>query len=189
MTIEGLPSDVVQADVGLGSVSIHCDAGTYPLDAIYGAAYIFIDRCYVFIDKPSESKYRVTLSAKKTPVEEATLRQLVGEFANELLACAWRHQITQDNKAIIEAVTAQALSSAMGPPSLDELASFDFSEEPFEDPLGIALSWEEKYKKSKDGAGDKPAGDKAESAPAAPAEASAEKPAAEATANTEVKAP
>jgi len=40
MTIEGLPSDVVQADVGLGSVSIHCDAGTYPLDAIYGAAYI-----------------------------------------------------------------------------------------------------------------------------------------------------
>ena len=26
-------------------------------------------------------------------------------------------------------------------------ADFDFSEEPFEDPLGIAMSWEEKYGK------------------------------------------
>ena len=35
----------------------------------------------------------------------------------------------------------------MGPPSLDDLAAFDFSEESFEDPLGIAMSWEDKYKK------------------------------------------
>jgi hypothetical protein len=44
-------------------------------------------------------------------------------------------------------VTAQALAGAMGPPSLDELEKFDFSEDTFEDPLGIALSWEEKHKK------------------------------------------
>jgi hypothetical protein len=35
----------------------------------------------------------------------------------------------------------------MGPPSLEDLAAYDFSDEPLEDPLGIAMSWEEKYKK------------------------------------------
>ncbi|MEI8259300.1 MAG: hypothetical protein WCJ30_26835 [Deltaproteobacteria bacterium] len=44
-------------------------------------------------------------------------------------------------------VTSQAISAAMGPPSLDDLAAFDFGDESFEDPLGIAMSWEEKYKK------------------------------------------
>ena len=39
----------------------------------------------------------------------------------------------------------------MGPPSLDDLEKFDFSDEPFEDPLGIAMSWEEKYGKKKKG--------------------------------------
>jgi formylglycine-generating enzyme required for sulfatase activity len=58
---------------------------------------------------------------------------------------AWRHQITQQNRATIEAVTMQPISRAVGPPTLDELASFDFTEAAFEDPLGIATSWEEKY--------------------------------------------
>jgi hypothetical protein len=44
-------------------------------------------------------------------------------------------------------VTTQALAGAMGAPSLDELEKFDFSGETFDDPLGIALSWEEKHKK------------------------------------------
>ncbi|MGH7298232.1 MAG: hypothetical protein ACRELB_25055, partial [Polyangiaceae bacterium] len=66
---------------------------------------------------------------------------------NELLSCAWRAKISEDSRALIESVTAQALGGAMGPPSLDELEKFDFSEETFEDPLGIAMSWEEKHRK------------------------------------------
>ena len=31
--------------------------------------------------------------------------------------------------------------------TLDDLEDFDFTEEPFDDPLGIAQSWEEKYGK------------------------------------------
>ena len=49
----------------------------------------------------------------------------------------------------------QAISGAMGPPSLDELEDFDFTEEPFEDPLGIAQSWEEKYTKKEGEGGEK----------------------------------
>jgi His-Xaa-Ser system protein HxsD len=145
--IDGLPPDVVQADVGSSTVSFTIDTTTYPLEAIYGASYVFIDRCYVLLDRPEAGKVRVSLAPKKGAVDAETMRTVAGEFGNELLGCAWRAQITQQNRAVIEALTTQALAGAMGPPSLDELASFDFTEESFEDPLGIAMSWEDKYKK------------------------------------------
>lgn len=141
----GVPPEVASIDAD--HVALTVDDTIYPLEAVYGAAYVFIDRCYVLVERPSDGRYRVTLSSKQPEADAAALRHLVGEFANELLACAFRHRITQDNRAVIEAVTKQALAGAMGPPSLDELQEFDFSDDAFEDPLGIASSWEEKYKK------------------------------------------
>lgn len=158
--LAGLPAESVSADLAASAAAVTLDATAYPLEAVYGATYVFIDRCFVLIEKPSADKFRVTLSTKKPGADEAALRDLLGEFANELLSCAWRHAITKENRAFIEAVTMQAIGGAMGPASLDDLASFDFTEEPFEDPLGIAMSWEEKYKKK----------DKADAAPAAQAE-------------------
>ena len=143
--LAGVPPEVASIDDD--HVSLVVDESIYPLDAVYGAAYIFIDRCFVVIDRPAAGRFKVTLSAKQGEGTEAVLRQMVGEFANEALACAWRQRITNENRATIEAVTMQALSGAMGPPSLEELADFDFSEDAFEDPLGIAASWEDKYKK------------------------------------------
>jgi His-Xaa-Ser system protein HxsD len=146
-TLDGFPADIARVDLGSGAVTLTVDAGVYPLEALYGAAYVFIDRCYVLVDRQDAARFRVTLATKKGDADVATLRALAGEFANELLSCAWRHQITQENRVLIEQVMTTALAGAMGPPSLDELAAFDFTEEPFEDPLGIAMSWEEKYKK------------------------------------------
>src|SRR5689334_15231936 len=125
--LEGFPEALVGADLTTAAAHLELDETLYPLEAIYGASYIFIDRCYVLVDRPAQGRFRVTLSAKKPPIDEAGLRALVGEFANELLSCAWRHQITRDNRATIEAVTMQAIAGAMGPASLDELAKFDFS--------------------------------------------------------------
>jgi His-Xaa-Ser system protein HxsD len=141
-----LPTDVISIDRAEGSVSMRVDATLYPLEAVYAAAYVFIDRCWVFLDRPEESNIRVSLTPMKGELDES----VAGEFANELLSCAWRAQIARDSRATIEAVTAQALSGARGAPSLEELEAFDFSDESFEDPLGIAMSWEEKYKKKKD---------------------------------------
>ena len=148
--LAGFSPDTASADLSEGVAHLVVDAALYPLDALYGAAYVFIDRCFVLIDKPAEGKFRVTLTHREGEASEDTLRGYVGEFANELLACAWRHQISVENRASIEATTMQAIAGAMGPPSLDELADFDFTEEPFDDPLGIAQSWEEKYAKKKD---------------------------------------
>ncbi|MAQ16532.1 MAG: hypothetical protein CMN30_17275 [Sandaracinus sp.] len=145
--LEATPHAFVRADREDGSVSFVVDESVYPLEAIYGATFTFLDRCFVFLGREGEGQVRVVLSAKKLPIADDELRGWVGELANELLACAWRGRILEQNRATIEAVTSQAIGGAMGPPSLDELEDFDFSEEPFEDPLGIAMSWEEKYGK------------------------------------------
>ena len=156
-TFDDFPARLIAADPTSRSVHVQLDASLYPLEAVYGAAYIFIDRCFVLLDRPDASHIRVTLTVKQGEGGEAWARSAAGEFVNELLGCTWRAQITQQNRPIIEALTTQALAGAMGAPSLDELATFDFTEESFEDPLGIAMSWEDKYKKK----------DKAEAAPAA----------------------
>ena len=162
-----IPEALASVNATDRSVSINLDAELYPLQAVYGASYIFIDRCYVFIDRPAEGQFRVTLSAKEAVDENEALRAIVGEFANELLSCAWRHQITQDNRVAIETVTVQAIAGAMGEPSLDDLADFDFTDEALDDPLGIAQSWEEKH-------GRKAPEAKAEEKAEEPAEAEAE---------------
>ena len=137
----------VTVDEGDASVTMTVPAEAYPLPALYGASYVFIDRCFVWLGRPSPEAWTVTLSKKDPAAPTPALAELAGEFANELLSCAWRHEITKNNRAVIEAVTMQAFGGAMGPPSLDELEAFDFTAEPFDDPLGIAQSWEDKYNK------------------------------------------
>lgn len=150
----GVPEGLVSVDRASASVSLRLDAQLYPLGALYAAAYVFIDRCYVLLDRPAPAEFRATLTWKKGEPPDGALDALAGEFANELLSCAWRAKIAEESRQVIEAATARALSGAMGPngvtpPTLDELEKFDFSEEAFEDPLGIAMSWEEKYGKKK----------------------------------------
>jgi His-Xaa-Ser system protein HxsD len=133
---------------GEGSVEIELDEGLYPKDAIYGAAYAFIDRCFVHLDRVADQRIKVTMRAKSA--NAADTQGWAGEFQNELLGQAWRRQIVDENKGFIEAITTRALGGAAGPPGLDELLAMDINEESaFEDPLGIAMSWEEKYTKKK----------------------------------------
>jgi His-Xaa-Ser system protein HxsD len=154
-----------------GTLTIEFDEGFYPKDAIYGAAYIFIDRCYVKLERPGEGKVSVRL--KRKPGVERELDALAGEFENELLGQAWRRQIVEENRDLIEQVTTQALAGAAGPPGLDDLLDMDIDDESaFEDPLGIAMSWEEKYKKKSaaEAAGEAQGEPVAEGSPAGDAE-------------------
>jgi His-Xaa-Ser system protein HxsD len=147
-----IPEGLVEVDLHEATATVQIDDSLYPLPAVYGAAYVFIDRCYVLLDRPAAGRIRVTLARKDPPAAEAddetraeALRTLVGELANELLACAFRHQLAQDNRVLVETVTMQAMAGAMGPPSLADLADFDFTDDALDDPLGIAQSWEEKH--------------------------------------------
>jgi His-Xaa-Ser system protein HxsD len=150
----------IKATLGPSAVEIELDEQLYPRDAIYGAAYVFIDRCYVHLDRSGDGRIRVTLRAKRGGQELS--EAMAGEFENELLAQAWRQEIAAQNRQLIEAVTARALSGAAGPPGLDELLAMDIGEETaFDDPLGIAMSWEDRYGKKKK------AGDEQQPAPPA----------------------
>jgi His-Xaa-Ser system protein HxsD len=135
---------ITQGERALG---LEFDEALYPRDAIYGAAYIFLDRCYIHLDRPSHGRVSVQLRLK--PSVSLALEELAGEFENELLGQAWRRQILEENRALIERISARAVAGSAGPPGLDDLLNVDAGGEVFDDPLGIAMSWEEKYKKKK----------------------------------------
>jgi His-Xaa-Ser system protein HxsD len=138
-----------------GSAKIEFDEHLYPKDAIYGAAYIFIDRCYLYLDRPSAGRISVELTPKPDSGQDP--ERLLGEFQNELLGQAWRKMITEEGRDLIEQVSTLALTGAAGPAGLDDLLETDIGDDTaFEDPLGIAMSWEDKYRKKGKNAGDDP---------------------------------
>lgn len=165
--------------LGEGTVQIEFDETFYPKDAIYGAAYVFIDRCYVHLDRAADKRVRVTLRSKTGALVDG--QALAGELENELLCQAWRLSIAAENRQLIESITSRALGGAAGPPGLDELLAMDIDEATaFDDPLGIAMSWEEKYRKKEEpGAAAATGGDAQPTDAATPAAADAP-PAAEA---------
>lgn len=142
-------SDINQSQTP-GVLMLEFDEALYPIDAIYGAAYIFIDRCYVKLDRAAGGRVSVRLKLKAGV--ERPLDALAGEFENELLGQAWRRLIVDENRQLIEDITTRALTGAAGPAGLDDLLGMDIDDDTaFEDPLGIAMSWEDKYKKKASG--------------------------------------
>lgn len=128
-----------------GAVRITLNRDVYPLDAVYGAAYVFIDRSFVLLDVVDGSRLCVELRGRKE-LRSEELRELAGMFANELLSQVWRQRVVEQNKDVIAAMTGRAMAGALGPPGLDD---GDFAAlgdgDAFDDPLGIAIPWEEKY--------------------------------------------
>jgi His-Xaa-Ser system protein HxsD len=113
----------------------------YPLEAVYGAAYVFIDRAYLFLDSPSPQKISVSLRGKKK-LSRKQLEDLKGEFLNELLNYTIRVNLNKNNRKLREFIVSQSLFSAIKD---DGKESFSYED----DPLGIAVPWEEKYGKKK----------------------------------------
>ena len=113
----------------------------YPLEAIYGAVYVFLDKSYIFIDTQSVKKIEVSLRGKKK-LTKKQLDNLKGEFLNELLNYTVRINLSKHNKRIREYIISQALFSASeGEENKENEVKYE------DDPLGIAIPWEEKYKK------------------------------------------
>lgn len=153
MTDEAL----VSARAADGEVVLSFDESIYPREAVFAAAYSLLDRGYVHLDRDG-GKLQVRVRPK--PGVQLSPDQLAGQFENEALAQTWRRDIIRDNQALIESLTTRALAGAAGPPSLEELLDTEMGQlgDAFDDPLGIAVSWEEKYGTAEDEAadGDKP---------------------------------
>jgi len=129
-------------------VSLALSEDLYPLDAIYGAAYLFVDRCWMFLTRPADKALAVRLTPKQ---EGADLEALAGEFANELLNQVLRFRLAESTGPIREYVMARAFSMSPAQASIDQLLAELEAEELDEDPLEIAVPWEQKNGEAKDG--------------------------------------
>ncbi len=116
----------------------HLNPKFYPLESVYCASYIFLDRAYLFLED-EKGQIKVTFKSKrKTGFKE--LENLAGEFQNELLNCVLRNQISKSNSKLREYIVTRALVSATS-------AKGKKSKKWQKDELGLALPWEEKYGK------------------------------------------
>ena len=146
-----METQIETLDAATSTMTLSLDVGLYPRDVLYAAAYVFLDRAYVLLDRDG-ARFLVHLRGKQ-PLDEATLRAMAGEFANELLAQALRHQVVKANQRIIEDITSLAIAGAAGgiATSGDDAADGllidmqDPGDDGFlDDPLGIATPWEKK---------------------------------------------
>ena len=123
---------------------IKIDSNLYPKEAIISTCYTFIDRAYIFLDKDAKKNIiKVSIKPKNrlAPKQAENLRL---DFLNELLYSTLRSQIGKNNKKIRELILGRALFSDSVSPAYDPLALESTYQD---DPLGIAIPWEEKYGK------------------------------------------
>ncbi len=127
----------MQIDEKNNSVLITINSKIYPLEIVYSAAYVFIDRAYVIIDGDPEDKLIVELKLK----EKGNLDELGREFNNELVSYAVyviqsaRTQGVRD--ALVEKVFSTNTEKSAPETEDDEFEGMDYEE----DPLGITKPW------------------------------------------------
>jgi His-Xaa-Ser system protein HxsD len=169
-----------------GGADFTVDLSIYPLAAVFGCGYVFVDRWYVFLDRAADDKVKVTLSPKAGAT--AGTADLAAEFQSELSSQALRHLLGEQHEKAREAIMARALFGAApdGAPAdapgvaeevghLDQelAASPDVPAEGddfIDDPLGIGVPWEERF------AAKKPAAAAPAADPAPPAADAAKDP-------------
>jgi len=119
----------------------------YPIEAVYSAAYVFLDKAYIILDGDPEKEVIVKLKLKK----EGDIKEIGNEFFNELINYADFRVRSKETKKITEMLLERALIT--NDPSvvkddefsglMDELEDADY----LDDPENIAVPWEEKYGK------------------------------------------
>jgi His-Xaa-Ser system protein HxsD len=135
------PGSRLGVTLGPDHASFDVDETVYPLEVIYGGAYLFVDRCYVFLSRPKAQVVNVRLTSREAAAP-AALEALAGEFMNEMLSQAARLRLSQSTKRIREYYTAAALRAAASAPSVDDLLAELDAEELGDDPLEISVPWE-----------------------------------------------
>lgn len=124
------------------TVRFGVDEAIYDLDVVFGAAYLFLDRCYVWLDRAADGRLLVALRTRGE-ADAAALEALAGEFANELLNQALRKRLAESNGRIREFIMAKAFFSVDAPSTIDRLLAELDAEELGDDPLEIPVPWAE----------------------------------------------
>lgn len=130
--------------LGPDAVTVEVDESRHPLEAIQGACYRLLDRCYVYLSRPRPGAVTVRLTPRAA-APAAAVEALGVELAQALVGQTVRVQLAQAAARIREYTTAAALRAATAAPSVDELLAELESEDLLEDPLEIMVPWEQKH--------------------------------------------
>ena len=126
-------------------VLIEVNPDIYPLEVVYSAAYVFLDRAYIRLDGDADEKIIVELR----PKGDYPLGQLKNEFNNELLNYAFHKSQIENSGDIRKILMQRALlvpevKKVEQEDSLNEEFSGDPNEVfPFEDSSEDEVPWEE----------------------------------------------
>jgi len=130
---------------GNNKIDISINMSIYPLEAIVSASYAFLDKAYIHLDQPKAGLVKAVIKSKK-----GSAVKLKDKFMNELLFATERIGAVKRNKKIREFIVGKALFSAVEPGNTALPAAADGDkddeedEEWLDDPLGIAVPWDEK---------------------------------------------
>lgn len=124
------------------AISWEVDEQRVPVPALLHAAYRFIDRCYVAVQAAGESALRVTLVARDEVADDRAWATLVDEFEDQVAGEVLVQQVEASNIGTMEFVLAQALAHTGDPGG-----AAGRSDDALDDPLGIALSWEQRHER------------------------------------------
>lgn len=126
-----------EIDKESNSVIVSVNPKIFPLEVIYSAAYVFLDKVYIMMDGDPQANISVQLKAKNSSED---LQSLALEFNNELVSYAVYVVQAARTSEIRKTIVQRALATIEESAELDEI---DESEafEPIGDPLGIAKPW------------------------------------------------
>ncbi len=93
-----------------GGLSITVNLKVYSLEALFRTAYLFTDRCYLFLKVEADPS---TVEVHFHPIEASIdLLKLSGEFCNELINQRLQAMIASETHTIRELIVAQAFAEA-----------------------------------------------------------------------------
>lgn len=130
------------------SIAIKLDKEYYPREAILTTCCQFLKDSYIFLKREREN-----ISVLLTPKKGAESGNLRDKFKHELFNNALRYNISQRNKNLREHIIKTALFCSEPREGRDDFLFKNLegtqTEDWKDDPLGIAIPWEEKHAKTK----------------------------------------
>jgi len=114
----------------------------YPLDIIYAASYVLMDKAYIFLDGDPAKEIKVEIRKKENSTDN--VKQLLFAFNNELINYAVYRSQAEKNKGIRE-IILQRLLLTNDPHYIAE--KVEPKQEEFDDPEEILRLWEESENK------------------------------------------
>ena len=126
-------------------MTVPVDTSIYPLEVIHCAAYVLMDRAYVLLEPGDGTAVKVRLCGKEE-LDREGLRKLGGEFANELTNQSLRDTLDASGRKIREYIIAKShFFHDQGGQDIQSLLDATMLEAFDDDPLDIAVPWEDKY--------------------------------------------